>query len=1585
MTDDTIVLKLAPFQQVPKLDFGSIPIGSMAVERHLVFSNPTKKPITVRFLDSSREFKSNVSELTVDALSSSMVTFSSSPNEIGQFRRTIVLKLNSGLSLQITAFGSCVEENKKTKRKRLKVLKPNCSIEPECSLIGHPLYLPRKRSFTESRDDLTPKIVRLTGEDGDRLILVRGATPPNPIPLKELNNFFELDDQECDSNHFRSPPPPPPNEANVLNLQEQALLAWLNHILSNPLCTTIDDTLEDNCPRQLEITRSYVHLKSQLSLQIKEANSFCRFEQAEFDLRRKLELKPNVYFTFDAGARDFVCELMLNYNPILLKLTLETLFPSRTRHDSLLKRCIKQLVLDNTSISRRFAIPNLLRAFKDGHKEEIAWHVVWTVFKVAHFLDLAKRLNTELKTVCLFTSSSTVKSTHDLIMKFSREFILTNALTTMKILLNAGFSAECSQKPIEEYCLIGNLNDINTDLRDGIRFARLAEMLCRRQKLKLDSFSIRCPASSVVLKLQNHRYALELLSNNFKLNLSGIDARNLALGNKKQTLDLLWRIVFGIELEHVVDVVEIAREILFLKRYSRSMQSKTSEEMEKQLLLNLLLNSKRLGAIQTEDEEDECQAEDRDFERSFDASSKLFPPQKAAEGRWIIGLLFKWAYLICEIRGFKLHNLTSSFSSGLPPYLIISHYRPDLLTSRDLTVNGHEAPQKAFGIFRAVSKATYDLGRSPHFALKTKSDCVEGTLPDQKCVVLQLAFLASRLLEVQTEQRSARVIWNAWLKFRTRRFFKNIFNKHERIMNDFTSLIKQNMLVRQKRIHLIPMIDIIKRLEYCLKSSISIERYYVYRSLESVKAFSSTVQVNAQYRAVKNILNAINRIFKRLNNHHDMVISNGFELHKMFLHVCKTKTLTAETLKASEYFQKIGFAQNCFVSHEVPNVRKISALMKGQDSTFASLLLSVSSISEATKPRFKRKQFQNLADSCQRLSLELKLRQSTTEGITKITALKIALGKIAFSTLTYLFEHTRSAKLANVFKMNIIVTEQLYLINQKVSFIFRLSEICVLSDHTTHAAELSNSIRIFNVIQNSHRSYEEIIKLRQSLLALSTFIRSSIAFTTHVGVTQIKKISAVFIENRKTRDKITDLSRLQTTCLRISTIRFHFPRRHDLYRLHVAAVNVSTMIFDRKILLDLSLISINTCHLSRAIQPISHDIKRKYVMAKSFYNLKDRTETIIGLNKLFRSCRSIDVIAFPYSVDLRLITTFLRSIITVQLLSKIVRLWKSAHFFSCQMIPLSDNESTMWINNIKKISEMFFQSQDTNGTINDVYVTLKSSLTLSRVLLQRNLISTIKNSASFTDFEAIKQVSKMFRDLNKTRSFKKLSDMRKSCLVISMAFSCPFNYPNVQKTRRLKLVYNSSAQKSTIYNSHKSCLSISRIVFPRIDYNLGITSTTAKHLSKAMSTNKFLNRIKPISGVVYNSLSTRASILRFIDLRLPSLRLSRVIVPSFKGDFKCPRDLSVIIRSSLNTQEYVSSLSSCTFQLQQESIVELSSSSEDSIRSYEDEDVSLRRSLSPISFLVNYSEPNSQRRCSFLLFVLIALRVWWMWFFVFSK
>jgi len=135
-----------------------------------------------------------------------------------------------------------------------------------------------------------------------------------------------------------------------------------------------------------------------------------------------------------------------------------------------------------------------------------------------------------------------------------------------------------------------NMRNIATDLRDGVRLARLVELLTHTKDL---SSALRVPAVSRLQKLHNVGLVLKKLNEciatndpgyyclydshhcahtltlNFILFLSrmysaqtdSIDPKCIVDGHREKTLLLLWRMLYGFELRMLIDPDRVAKEV----------------------------------------------------------------------------------------------------------------------------------------------------------------------------------------------------------------------------------------------------------------------------------------------------------------------------------------------------------------------------------------------------------------------------------------------------------------------------------------------------------------------------------------------------------------------------------------------------------------------------------------------------------------------------------------------------------------------------------------------------------------------------------------------------------------------------------------------------------------------------------------------------------------------------------------------------------------------------------------------------------------------------------------------------------------
>jgi len=206
-----------------------------------------------------------------------------------------------------------------------------------------------------------------------------------------------------------------------------------------------------------------------------------------------------------------------------------------------------------------------------------------------------------------------------------------------------GYTVEHIQHPLEEFSY--TVDNLAVDMRDGVRLARLAELLLYPTEVQDAartgawplSKGIKFPAISRVHKSNNVALALEALEDAGG-NDGGVKPEDIVDGYREKTVGLLWGIVgtWGLEMGvgGLVDWSELRKEIGRLKRERRKAQKGDGEGGE---------------VLGDEDEE-------RDEERGY------------------VALLKGWARCIAEKKGLKVDNMTTSFADGRVFGAIVGEY-----------------------------------------------------------------------------------------------------------------------------------------------------------------------------------------------------------------------------------------------------------------------------------------------------------------------------------------------------------------------------------------------------------------------------------------------------------------------------------------------------------------------------------------------------------------------------------------------------------------------------------------------------------------------------------------------------------------------------------------------------------------------------------------------------------------------------------------------------------------------------------------------------------------------------------------------
>ena len=339
-----------------------------------------------------------------------------------------------------------------------------------------------------------------------------------------------------------------------------------------------------------------------------------------------------------------------------------------------------------------------------------------------------------------------------------------------------------------------SIKNLAVDLRDGIRLVRLAEIWATGAVLPGSDSSLsqklRVPVVSRLQKLHNVKLALQhFQATGVKLigsNQREITAKDIAEGNRTQTLSLLWGIIATYNIPAIINSKQIQKEI------------------------KLLMAGEPEAAIV------ELKASIAEDPTNSHLSAATTVPA--------ISLLLQWCAAVCNLFNMRVTNFTSSFADGRALCYLIHYYHPALLplsmihkttTSGPCTNNKWDDAN-----LETLSAEEYEAGlcgERNNFALVNliaqKLGCIpmlisswnSTNLPEEKVMVIFLAHICVRLLESRTEIRATRVIQRLWRRFtmirrfeakrelicRIQRFFRHVVrSKQQRVRTEAANMLQ---------------------------------------------------------------------------------------------------------------------------------------------------------------------------------------------------------------------------------------------------------------------------------------------------------------------------------------------------------------------------------------------------------------------------------------------------------------------------------------------------------------------------------------------------------------------------------------------------------------------------------------------------------------------------------------------------------------------------------------------------------------------------------------------------------------------------
>ncbi|XP_029356454.1 abnormal spindle-like microcephaly-associated protein isoform X3 [Echeneis naucrates] len=491
---------------------------------------------------------------------------------------------------------------------------------------------------------------------------------------------------------------------------------------------------------------------------------------------KRLLIRKDRHLWKDIGERRKVLNWLLSYNPLWLRIGLETIYGElislESNSDALgLAMFIMQRLLWNPDIAAEFRHAKVPHLYKDGHEEALSRFTLKKLLLLVCFLDKAKESRLIEHDPCLFCVDAEFKASKDLLLAFSRDFLSGEGILP-RHLGYLGLPVSHVQMPLDEFNFA--VKNLAVDLKCGIRLVRVMELLIQDWGL---SAKLRLPAISRLQKVHNVDIALQVLKSK-GVDLrdehgSTVESRDIVDGHREKTLSLLWKIIFTFHVEVILDEDQLREEISFLKR--------------------ALKTKRRLMSLRA----------DRGLQLS---PTKTQVPYEHSSTK--ITLLMEWVRAVCDFYNLRVENFTVTFSDGRILCYLIHHYHPGLLPEEALSLsttqtvecsprgrleltcsasdsdtsfdslptdlNGPDSPSVEFKEllenekrnFRLVNTAVAFLGGVP--AMINPAD-MSNTIPNEKVVMSYLTFLCARLLDLRNETRAARVIQGAWRKYRLKK------------------------------------------------------------------------------------------------------------------------------------------------------------------------------------------------------------------------------------------------------------------------------------------------------------------------------------------------------------------------------------------------------------------------------------------------------------------------------------------------------------------------------------------------------------------------------------------------------------------------------------------------------------------------------------------------------------------------------------------------------------------------------------------------------------------------------------------------
>ena len=458
--------------------------------------------------------------------------------------------------------------------------------------------------------------------------------------------------------------------------QESGFVKWLNFILTPE---TMDDEQHNLAPGKIDVAKLWRACSSNvrvpraptrevLSMRAytarREMNRLRRhactlwqtpsvaqvITRVEIEIEKKgLMIRKDRSLNKDVGMKKGFLELLLSYNLLWLKIGLETVYGevlsfARGVDDVIgISQFIVTRMLSNPDILSQFAHPTVPHHYSPGCEEALKQFTLKKFLQLVYFLDQAKLHRMIKHNPCLFHKDSRAKHSKELVITFSRDFLAGEG-DVVKHLSFIGYNLAHKQTVLDEYDYA--VTNLAVDLKDGVRLCRVMESLTTGSgSSERLSDKLRMPAGSRLQKLHNVDTALSALRSSEAGLPASITAKDIVDGHLEKTLALMWHVIFGFQLDRILDEDRLKCETDHLRKSLRyRAQIKDREALAGS---HFIL---------------ECQQRELAEESSAVEAAAAAATKRVFDGKddWAdsrkMRLLLKWARLVCAHYGVEVKS-----------------------------------------------------------------------------------------------------------------------------------------------------------------------------------------------------------------------------------------------------------------------------------------------------------------------------------------------------------------------------------------------------------------------------------------------------------------------------------------------------------------------------------------------------------------------------------------------------------------------------------------------------------------------------------------------------------------------------------------------------------------------------------------------------------------------------------------------------------------------------------------------------------------------------------------------------------------